>query len=188
VNQPSTSESESSQSLPVDLRTPSPFSVSLYIAAQYTIRANNLQTYLSLNFHQALSAPEPRKHPSSIAGSKTSVGNDSVVAEACSLGERVLIRRSILSKGVTVGSKTQIKNSVIMEGAVLGDMVTLDGCVVCRGAKVGKMSSLKECFVGAGYEVEEGTKVSKQNLVHVEGFSEDDEGKGDGEDDDDDDV
>jgi hypothetical protein len=50
------------------------------------------------------------------------------------------------------------------------------------------MSSLKECFVGAGYEVEEGTKVSKQNLVDVEEFSEDDEGKEDGEDDDDDDV
>jgi ADP-glucose pyrophosphorylase len=62
-----------------------------------------------------------------------------------------------------------------MEGVVLGDMVTLDGCVVCKGAKIANMCSLKECFVGAGYEVEEGTKLSKQNLVDVEEFSEDDD-------------
>jgi len=185
----STSPNEDSSDLiPVNLRTPSPISVSLYIAPQYTIRANNLQTYLSLNYHQALLAPDPRKHPSSIAGSKTSVGNDSVVAEQCTLGERVQIRKSILAKGVTVGSKTQIKGSVVMEGAVLGDMVTLDGCVVCKGAKILKMCSLKECFVGAGYVVEEGSKVSKQNLVDVEEFSEDDDVDEEDDDDDDDDV
>ena len=75
-----------------------------------------------------------------------------------------------------------------MEGAVLGDMVTLDGCVVCKGAKILKMCSLKECFVGAGYVVEEGRKVSKQNLVDVEEFSEDDDVDEEDDDDDDDDV
>ena len=157
--------------------------MSLYITApsQYTLRANSLPTYLLLNHHQALLAPDPHKHPSSHAGAKTSVGQDSLVMENCTLGERVQIRKSILSPGVTVGSRSVIRGSVVMEGAEIGENVKLEGCVVCKGAKIGDKVSLTECFVGAGFIVEEGTKMAKQNLVELEEFEDGDDGDDDDE-------
>jgi translation initiation factor eIF-2B subunit gamma len=155
-------------------------SPSLYITppSHYTLRANSLPTYLLLNYHQALLDPGPPKHPSSLTGAKTSVGQDSLVAENCILGERVQIRKSVLATGITIGSRTVIRGSVVMEGATVGENVKLEGCVICKGAKIGDKVSLTECFVGAGYVVAEGTKMSKQNLVELdelEDGSEDDE-------------
>jgi translation initiation factor eIF-2B subunit gamma len=173
--------SSDTSAMPINLQTSSPLSVSLFITSpsQYTLRANSLPTYLLLNHHQALLAPDPHKHPSSHAGPKTSVGQDSLVMENCVLGERVQIRKSVLSPGITVGSRTVIRGSVVMEGAKIGENVKLEGCVVCKGAEIGDKVSLTECFVGAGYVVEEGTKMAKQNLVELEeledGSDEDDE-------------
>ena len=165
----------------------SPFKISLYIpsANQYTLRANSLPTYILLNQYLALLAPDPKKHPSSKAGSKTSVGNDAVVAENCSLGEKVQIRKSVLAKGVFVGSRTVIRGSVVMEGVEIGEGVKMEGCVVCKGAMIGSKSSLSDCFVGAGYVVEEGSKVSKQNLVELDELDDDDDDEVEQENDDD---
>jgi translation initiation factor eIF-2B subunit gamma len=161
---------ESDMNLPANLKTESPISVSLFIAppTTYTLRANSIPTYLLLNRHLALSALDPRKHPSSKAGPKTSVGQDSLVAENCTLGERVRIRKSIVGAGVSIGTKSTIQGSVIMDGVVLGENVSLEGCVVCRGAKVGGEVKLVDCMVAAGYVVEEGLKLSKQNLVELD--------------------
>ena len=161
---------DQSNPMPVNLKTSSPIKVALYVTSpnQYTLRANSLPTYLLVNHHLAVLHPEPHKHPSSHAGAKTSVGNDSLVAENCVLGERVQIRKSVLGTNVHVGSKTTVKGSVIMEGVVLGEMVKVENCVVCRGARLGEKVSLTDCFVGAGYVVEPGTKAAKQNLVELE--------------------
>jgi ADP-glucose pyrophosphorylase len=109
--------------VPSNLLTESPVSVSLFLTpkGQYTLRANSIPTYILLNQHLALLAPEPKKHPSSKAGSKTSVGQDSLVAANCTLGERVQIRKSILSTRVTVASRSVIRASVIMEGVQIGE-------------------------------------------------------------------
>jgi ADP-glucose pyrophosphorylase len=55
-----------------------------------------------------------------------------------------------------------------MEGVQIGENVTLEGCVVCREAKIGDKARLTECFIGAGYQVEEGLKLAKQNLVELD--------------------
>ena len=135
---------------------------------QYTLRANSLPTYLLLNHHLALLAPDPHKHPSSKAGTKTSVGQDSLVAENCTLGERVQIRKSVLATKVNVGSRSLVRGSVIMEGVEVGENVSLEGCVVCKGAKIGDKVKLTECFVGAGFVVEGGIKLARQNLVELD--------------------
>lgn len=189
-----------SNPLPPNLLVNSPVSVSVFITQpeQYTLRANSLPTYLLLNQYLALLAPEPKKHPSSKAGSKTSVGQDSLVAANCTLGERIQIRKSVLASGVDVASRSMIRGSVVMEGVEIGEKyplvyrvkgsVKLEGCVVCRGAKIGEKVSLTECFVGAGFHVEENSKLfmnlliiakmARQNLVELEEL-EDDEGEED---------
>jgi translation initiation factor eIF-2B subunit gamma len=167
---PSQTNENSAQEVPLNLKTSSPVSISLYITSptQYTLRANSLPTYLLLNQHFALLAPDPRKHPSSKAGAKTSVSQDSLVAENCTLGERVQIRKSILATKVKVGSRSVIRGCVVMEGVEIGENVILEGCVLCIGAKVGTKVKLTDCFVGAGFAVEEGTKLAKQNLVELD--------------------
>jgi translation initiation factor eIF-2B subunit gamma len=172
-----TSSSSYSNPLPVNLYTEPPISVSLYITplGQYTLRANSLPTYLLLNQRLALLAPEPKKHPSSKAGAKTSVGQDSLVAENSVLGERVQIRKSVLGTKVTVGSRTVIRGSVIMEGVEIGENGKLEGCVVCRGASIGEKVSLTECFVSAGFKVENGTKLARENLVELDELEDDEE-------------
>lgn len=175
---PTTTVPDDANPIPINLRTSSPIKVSLYIpspAAHYTLRANSLPTYLILNQHLAALHPGPHKHPSSHAGAKTSVGNDALVAENCTLGERVQIRKSVMGTNVHVGSKTNVKGSVVMEGVVMGEMVKVEDCVVCKGAKLGDKVSLTNCFVGAGYVVESGTKASKQNLVELEDLDDEDE-------------
>jgi translation initiation factor eIF-2B subunit gamma len=184
---PSTSNAQttSQQDLPPNLKTDSPISVSLYItpSSQYTLRANSWQTYLLLNQHLALLAPGPKKHPSSKAGAKTSVGQDSLVAENCTLGERIQIRGSILATNVNVGSRSVIRGSVIMEGVEIGENAKLEGCIICRGAKIGERVSLTECRVAGGYYVQDGTKLSKENLIQLDDLEDDEE---DDDDDDDD--
>jgi translation initiation factor eIF-2B subunit gamma len=163
--------------LPRNLRTPSPISVSLFITSpdEYTLRANSLPTYLLLNHHLALSAPDPKKHPSSTAGPKTSVGQDSLVAENCSLGERVQIRKSVLSANVQVGSRSVVRGSVVMSDVSIGENAKIEGCVLCKGAKIEDNVTLTDCYVGAGYIVEKGTKMSKQNLVELDELEDDEE-------------
>lgn len=163
--------------MPINLRLGSPMSVSLYIASPslYTLRANSIQTYLLLNHHHALLAPEPRKHPSSKAGPKTSIGQDSLVAEDGLLGERVQVRKSVVGKKVNIGSRAVIRGCVIMDGVEIGENVKLEGCVVCRGAKIGTKANLTNCNVGAGYNVEEGMKVVKQNLVELDELDDDED-------------
>jgi UDP-3-O-[3-hydroxymyristoyl] glucosamine N-acyltransferase len=186
---------DTSHLLPSNLLVNSPVSVSVFITqpGQYTLRANSLPTYLLLNQYIALLAPEPKKHPSSKTGSKTSVGQDSLVAANCTLGERVQIRRSILSSGVVVASRSMIRGSVVMEGVAIGEKcpltyqingsAKLEGCVVCRGAKIGEKVSLTDCFVGAGFHVEDNSKLfmnllisakmARQNLVELEELEDD---------------
>ena len=169
VSNESSSHHEPDQ-MPINLKVGSPVSVSLYITSpsQYTVRANSIPAYVLLNHHHALLAPEPKKHPSSKAGSKTSVGQDSLVAENCVIGERVQIRKSVVAPNVNIGSRTTIRGCVIMQGVEIGENVKLEGCVICMEAKIGSKVSLTECNVGAGYKVDEGMKVAKQNLVELD--------------------
>jgi translation initiation factor eIF-2B subunit gamma len=167
-------ESTPSPSLPKNLQTASPVNISLYIAKDATCRANSILTYILLNQSLALQAPDPKKHPSSKAGAKTSVGQDSLVGPDCVLGERVQIRGSVLAEKVNVESRAQVRGSVVMTGVSIGENARLEGCVISRGAKIGNNVQLTECFVGAGYTVKDGTKVARQNLVELEELEEDD--------------
>jgi translation initiation factor eIF-2B subunit gamma len=178
---PSETNENSASEVPLNLKTSSPISVSLYVAqpTQYTLRANLLPTYLLLNQHLALLSPDPHKHPSSKAGAKTSVGQDSLVAENCSLGERVQIRKSVLATKVKVGSRSVVRGSVVMECVEIGENVSLEGCVVCMGAKIGDKVKLTECFIGAGFVVEQGTKLAKQNLVELDELEDSDDDEDD---------
>lgn len=171
----SVEDPESDLNIPSNLRRDSPITVSIYITSEYTLRANSLPTYLLLNHHLSSLAPQPKKHPSSTAGSKTSISQNSLVAENSTLGERIQVRKSVIGKNVSVGSKSVIKGSVIMDGVELGEGVSLEGCVVCRGGKVGSGCKLVECFVGAGYQVEKGLTLSKQNLVELEELEDEDD-------------
>ena len=103
--------------------------VSLYIPTEYTCRANSLQTYILLNQHLATLAPEPKKHPSSQAGQKTSVEQDSLVRPNCILGERVQIRGRVVSSQVAVGSRTVIRGSIIMTSVSISENVKVEGSV-----------------------------------------------------------
>lgn len=61
-----------------------------------------------------------------------------------------------------------------MTGVSIGENSSLEGCVVCAGAKVRDKVKLVDCMVAAGYIVEEGLKLSKQNLVQLDELEDED--------------
>ena len=43
------------------------------------------------------------------------VGNDCMVDESVSVGERVSVKKSVIGKHTTIGDKVKISNSIIMD-------------------------------------------------------------------------
>lgn len=163
--------SKDSRVVPENLKVDSPVSVSLYVASesQFTLRANSIPNYILLNQHLTQTHPV-KKHPTLKLSTKSSVSQDSLVAENCVLGERAAVRKSVLGANDKIGARTTVRGSVIMENVEIGDNSKVEDCVICKGAKVGGKVSLNKCFVGSGFVVVAGTELRGQNLVELDEF------------------
>ena len=49
------------------------------------------------------------------------VGNDCMLDESVSVGEKVSIKKSVIGKHTTIGEKVKISNSVIMDHVTIRD-------------------------------------------------------------------
>jgi translation initiation factor eIF-2B subunit gamma len=124
-------------------------------------RVDTVHLYLYTALHLAKSdpsAPAPVKiDPSATIAPKAIItAQDCLVGEKSAIGERAVIKKSILGANVTVARGARLIGCLLMDGVEVGENAKLEGCTVGRKAVIGAKASLKDCEVAEGFYVENG--------------------------------
>ncbi|GAA94834.1 uncharacterized protein L969DRAFT_612468 [Mixia osmundae IAM 14324] len=128
----------------------------------FCIRGNTVKSYIELNRYALRS---PSTHAAGHQGASSTVSADSLVAQNTTMGEKSMVRRSIVGKLCTLSSGCKVLNSVLMDSVVVGENVKLENCVVGKGARIGDRSVLKDCQVGAMHEIAPETEATGDQMV-----------------------
>ena len=127
-------------------------------------RVDTVHLYLFTSLHLAKSDPtlpatQVKIDPTAHIGEKAIVTQiDCLIAEKVSIGERCVIKKSVLGTGVSIGRGARIMGCVLMDGASVAENAKLEGCTIGRKANIGAKVNLKDCEVADGYMVEDGGK------------------------------
>lgn len=125
-------------------------------------RVDTVHLYLFTSLYLAKSDPsvpstQIKIDPSASIDPKAKVTSfDCLIADKVSIGEKALIKRSVLGSGVSIGKGVRLTGCVLMDGASIAEGAKLEGCTIGRKAIVGVKASLKDCEVAEGFVVEEG--------------------------------
>ncbi|XP_066386686.1 uncharacterized protein [Miscanthus floridulus] len=148
-----------------------------YIAtkSKYCHRLNSIQSYCDINRDvigeashlsgYSFSAQNNIIHPSSVLGSKTTIGPHCILAEGSQLGDKCSVKRSVIGRHCRIGSNVKIVNSVVMNHVVMEDGCHIQGSVVCNNVQLQERAVLKDCQVGAGYIVTAGSEHKAESLA-----------------------
>lgn len=135
-------------------------------------RANTLQSYVELNndvargrsSHQPPGkVTEVSKRDVAFIGDKTkihegaNVGARCVVGDDTEVGDKCVVKNSILGPGCKIGQNVRLANAIVMENVVVLDGSQIQNCVLSSRSTVGANSQLTLCIVGPSFEVPEGT-------------------------------
>uniref|UniRef100_A0A7R9VHL7 Translation initiation factor eIF2B subunit gamma n=1 Tax=Chlamydomonas euryale TaxID=1486919 RepID=A0A7R9VHL7_9CHLO len=146
-------------------------------ATNYCSRVCDVRTYGEVNREVAdpttalhLTGQKPSKYdnvvsPSAVLGSKTTVAAACIVGDACELGDRSSIKRSVLGARVRLGANVKVINSVLMDGVTVGDGCTIQNSILCSGVQLKEKTSLKDCQIGAGFAVAGGVEYKGEVLA-----------------------
>ncbi|XP_072172855.1 translation initiation factor eIF2B subunit gamma-like [Diadema setosum] len=135
------------------------------------LRANNVAAYCEANrqvtAQKHLLGEEPLIHPSvtrsKSAGerkSNISIGQDCVVGEGSTIGDKVSVKRSIIGRHCTIGDRVKIANSIIMNHVTINEGCVVQGSVICPDAQIYRNTELKDCIVGSSHHVAENASYS----------------------------
>ncbi|WVZ80325.1 hypothetical protein U9M48_027811 [Paspalum notatum var. saurae] len=148
-----------------------------YIAtkSKYCHRLNSIQSYCDINRDvigeashlsgYSFSAQNNIIHPSSVLGSKTTIGPHCILAEGSQLGDKCSVKRSVIGRHCRIGSSVKIVNSVVMNHVVIEDGCHIQGSVVCNNVQLQERAVLKDCQIGAGYIVTTGSEHKAESLA-----------------------
>lgn len=132
----------------------------------FTRRVDTVHLYLFTSLHLAKTDPsvpstQIKIDPSASIDPKAKVtAFDCLIGDKVSIGEKSLIKRSVLGSGVSIGKGVRLTGCVLMDGASVAEGAKLEGCTIGRKAIVGVKANLKDCEVAEGYVVEEGGEFS----------------------------
>ena len=71
-----------------------------------------------------------------------------MLGEGTQIGEKALIKRSVIGKNCKIGDKAKITNSILMDNCIVGENVTVHGSILCSNCKISPKSELKDCLIG----------------------------------------
>lgn len=140
----------------------------------FTRRVDTVHLYLFTSLHLAKTDPEAvpaqvKIDPLASIDPKAIVtAGDCLVADKVSIGEKAIIKRSVLGSGVSIGKGARLTGCVLMDGASVGEGAKLEGCTVGRKAIVGVKANLKDCGVAEGFVIEEGSQFELFFLPHLD--------------------
>lgn len=104
-------------------------------------------------------------HPLATIKPKSQVGNDCMVDESVSIGEKVSIKKSVIGKHTVIGERVKISNSVIMDHVTIMEGCNIQGSIICTNAHIKKNVSLKDCQVGDSHTISEGADLKGEALI-----------------------
>ncbi|XP_072024090.1 LOW QUALITY PROTEIN: translation initiation factor eIF2B subunit gamma-like [Amphiura filiformis] len=132
----------------------------------FCMRANTTAAYCEVNRQivqqKLLYDDEPLTHPSASIKPKTTIGQDSMVGEGTTIGEKDSVKRSIIGKHCSIGDKVKIANSVVMDHVTIKDGCTIQGSILCGNTHINEGVELKDCIVGSSQNVPEKSKFSNE--------------------------
>lgn len=133
-------------------------------------RVDTAHLYLYACLHLAKSDPTApstiKIDPSVNIGPKAIVtGNDCLVGDKVSIGEKAIVKKSVLGSGVSLGKNVRLTGCVLMDGAAVAEGARLESCIIGRKAVIGSKATLKDCEVAEGYVVEEGAEAKGERFV-----------------------
>lgn len=125
-------------------------------------------------------------HPDALPKQGRVEAETSLLAENVEVGERTIIKESVIGAGCSIGGGTLLQRCLLMEGAVVGENCRLSDCILGRRCKVEggprmdeEKTDLRNCEVQEGNVVPWGTDAKNEKFMVFEGLSEDGELDGD---------
>ncbi|TGZ84378.1 hypothetical protein EX30DRAFT_354045 [Ascodesmis nigricans] len=148
-------------------------------------RVDTVHLYLFTSLHLAKSdptAPSALKiDPSANIGERTNItALDCLVAEKASIGDRAVIKKTVIGAGCSIGRGVRLTGCLLMDGASVAENSKLEGCIIGRKANIGAKVSLKDCEVADSFFVDDGTEAKNERFLHaMEQATDDEEGESD---------
>ncbi|XP_022110388.1 translation initiation factor eIF-2B subunit gamma-like [Acanthaster planci] len=138
----------------------------------FCIRANTLAAYCEANRQipqqRQLVGEDPLIHPTATIKTKSQVGQDSMLGEGTTIGEKVSVKRSIIGKHCIVGDKVKIINSVVMDHVNISEGCTIQGSIVCGNTHVSEAVEMKDCLIGSSQNIPPKAKYSNEVIGNAD--------------------
>ena len=64
------------------------------------------------------------------------------------MGDKCVIKRSVLGKNCKIGDKARITNSILMDNVTVEEGVVIQGSVVCADSTIHAKTEFKDCLIG----------------------------------------
>lgn len=153
--------------------------VAVYFAqpGSYVTRVSDIRSYTEANRELASAADaahlngaamntahENFVHRTAEIGARSAVGPACMVGEDTKIAEKCSVKKSVLGRRCRLGPGTKIVNSVIHDDVVIEDGCQIQGSIVGRGAVLQAGSSLRECQVGPGMVIAAGVEHRSEAL------------------------
>ncbi|ETN69803.1 hypothetical protein NECAME_05126 [Necator americanus] len=88
--------------------------------------------------------------------------NESLVAKDAQVGERTLIKRSVIGSRCIIGEKSNIQGSVVMQGSSIGKCAKITLSIICPGVVVGDNADLNSVIVTKDQKVSANAKIQNE--------------------------
>lgn len=115
-------------------------------------RVATVRAYGEVNKFMALSLPSTGK-------------SDVILSESCRLGEKSLVKRSVIGSHVSIGAGSKLINCLVMDGATIGENCKLDNTIVGPKANVGEKATIKDCCLAPNSVVPADSSLKGESIV-----------------------
>ena len=121
----------------------------------FCFRANNLPVYAEVNRQiPKLMQNFQRDRVDSVGKfDRNQVSNDSLIDEGTVVGDRALVKRSVIGRKCIIGDRAKITNSIIMDNVKVGEGVVIQGSIICNSSTLSQRTEFKDCLVGYSQEI-----------------------------------
>ena len=146
----------------------------LVLDGGFCLRSNNVMMYCEANRQ----IPRPLTvedmdvvkfqsvHPS-VRLNRSIVGQDSMVGEGSSIGEKVMIKKSIIGRHCIIKEKVKITNSIVMDYSVIEEGCSITGSVVSSHVEIGEKCDVKDSVVAGGQKINPMGKYNNESVMEV---------------------
>lgn len=88
-----------------------------------------------------------------------------MIEEKTKIGDKALVKRSVIGRNCFIGEKSRITNSVLMDNVKIGEGVIIQGSIICTNSKLSQRSEFKDCLVGYEQDI-----ISTGKIIHFSHF------------------